>query len=54
MKVTITYKQISEDLQKIKTDNIYKIVANALERNRRENNKNVDMISRYYSSEKVL
>ncbi len=54
MKVSVTYKQISEDLQKVKTENIYKIIAGALERNRRENNKNFDMMSRYYKSEKVL
>ncbi len=54
MKVTVTYKQISEDLQKVKTENIYKIIAGAMKRHRRENNKNVDMMSRYYKSEKVL
>ncbi len=54
MKVNVTYKHISEDLQKVKAENIYKIIAGALERNRRENNKNFDMMSRYYKSEKVL
>ncbi len=54
MKARITYKQISEDLQKVKTENIYKIIAGALERHRRENNKNLDMMSRYYKSERVL
>ena len=55
MKVTITYKQISEDLQKIKTENICKIVANALKRNKLENNKDhIETSSLYYGKERIL
>ena len=55
MKVTITYKPISEDLQKIKTENICKIVANALKRNKLENNKNhFEISSLYYGKERIL
>jgi hypothetical protein len=55
MKVTITYKQISEDLQKIKTEKICKIVANALKRNKLENNKNhFEISSLYYGKERML
>jgi len=55
MKVTITYKQISEDLQKVKTEKICKIVANALKRNKSENNKDhVGMSSLYYGKERIL
>jgi hypothetical protein len=56
MKVTITYKQISEDLQKIKTENICKIVANALnKRNKLENNKHhIEVSSLYYGRENIL
>ncbi len=55
MKVTITYKQISEDLQKIKTEKICKIVANALKRNKLENNKDhIEMSSLYYGKERIL
>jgi hypothetical protein len=55
MKVTITYKPISEDLQKIKTGNICKIVANALKRNKIESNKDhIEMSSPYYGKERIL
>jgi hypothetical protein len=55
MKVTITHKQISEDLQKIKTENICKIVANALKRNNIENNEDhIEMSSPYYGKERIL
>ena len=55
MKVTITYKQISEDLQKIKTEKICKIVANALKRNKLENNKDyIEMSGQSYGEERIL
>jgi len=55
MKVTITYKQISEDLQKIKAENICKIVANALIRNKSENNKyHTEMSSKYFEKKKTI
>ncbi len=55
MKVTITYKQISEDLQKIKTEKICKIVANAVKRNKPESNKkHAEMSSSYYGKERIL
>jgi len=55
MKVTITYKPISEDLQKIKTGNICKIVASALKRNMSENDKDhIETSSLYYGEERNL
>ena len=55
MKVTITYKQISEELQKVKTENICKIVANALKRHKLENNKDsIEMSNLYYGKERIL
>ncbi len=55
MKVNITYKQISEDLQKIKTENIYKIVANAFKRNTLKTNKDhIEINSQYYGKEEIL
>jgi hypothetical protein len=55
MKVTITYKQISKDLQKIKTENICKIVANALKRNTSANDKScIKTSSQYYGREEIL
>jgi hypothetical protein len=55
MKVNITYKQISDDLQKIKTENIYKIIADALKRNTSENDKgHIGINSQYYRKEEVL
>lgn len=38
MKATVTYKEISKDVQKIKIENIHKIIANALKRTILENN----------------
>ena len=55
MKVTIKYKQISEDLQKIKAENICKIVANAIIRNKSENNKyHTEMRSKYLGKKKAI
>jgi hypothetical protein len=53
MKANIIYKEISEDLQKVKTENIYRIVANALKREERESNKDhAEMSSRYYGKKR--
>jgi len=55
MKVTITYKPISEDLQKIKAEKICKIVANAIIRNKSENNKyHIEMSNKYFGKKKSI
>jgi hypothetical protein len=55
MEVTITYKQISGDLQKIKMENICKIVANALKRNTSGDNKShIETNRQYYGKEEML
>lgn len=55
MKVTITYKQISDDLQKIKAEKICKIVANALIRNKSKDDKcQIEMSNEYFGRKKTL
>ncbi|MGR3220045.1 MAG: hypothetical protein ACUZ8H_09555 [Candidatus Anammoxibacter sp.] len=55
MKTTLTYKEISPELQKVKTENIYNIIAGALKRNATRNvDRDIKLHTHYREKERVL